>query len=141
WKKTEGTLSIHSIYTRRREIFYWLTVLAAFAFGTAIGDMTATTLSLGYATSRIVFAVLMFLPLIAYRMFGLNDIAAFWFAYIMTRPVGASFADWFGVEKAYGGLGFGRGPVSLTLTVCIILLVGYLMVSGKDRTLNTRRLA
>lgn len=132
WKKVEGTLSIHSIYTRRREAFYWLTVLAAFAFGTAAGDMTATTLQLGYLASGIGFSVLLILPLVAYFLFGLNEIFAFWFAYIMTRPVGASFADWFGVSKAYGGLGFGRGPVSLFLTIWIVLLVGYLVVSRID---------
>jgi uncharacterized membrane-anchored protein len=123
WYKSEKTLSIHSIYTRRREGFYWATVLATFALGTATGDMTATTLHLGYFSSGVLFAVLIALPAVAYKLFRLNEIAAFWIAYILTRPLGASFADWMGVTKARGGLDFGTGPVSLTLILIIIVLI------------------
>jgi uncharacterized membrane-anchored protein len=92
WYRSEKTLSIHSIYTFRRELFYWATVMTTFALGTAAGDMTASTLGLGFFTSGLLFAFLFALPAIAHWRFGLNDIAAFWFAYILTRPLGASFA-------------------------------------------------
>lgn len=117
WYRVEMTLSIHSIYTRRREFFYWATVLATFAMGTATGDMTATTLHLGYLASGVLFSVLFVLPGLCFWLFGLNDIFAFWFAYVMTRPLRASFADWLGMSHSVGGLGYGRGSVSLVLTV------------------------
>ena len=90
WYLTEKTLSIHSIRTPRREAFYWATVLATFALGTALGDMTATTLHLGYLASGIMFTVIFFIPAVGYRWLGLNAIVAFWFAYVVTRPLGAS---------------------------------------------------
>jgi len=131
WYVSEKTLSIHTIYRGRREIFYWATVIAAFALGTAAGDMTASTLRLGYFASFVLFAVLFALPGLAYWLFGLNEIGAFWFAYIMTRPLGASFADWLG--KPYlGGLGLNDGKVALVLTILIIGFVGYLTVTRKD---------
>jgi uncharacterized membrane-anchored protein len=132
WYLCEKTLSIHSIYTRRRELFYWATVLATFALGTATGDMSATTLNLGYFASGVLFAVLIAVPALGYWLFGLNEIVAFWFAYIVTRPLGASFADWMGRPSNAGGLGLGTGEVSLALAILIILLVGYLTVTRKD---------
>lgn len=123
WYKKEGTLSVHSIYTRRREAFYWLTVLTTFALGTAAGDMTATSMHLGYLASGLMFAAILALPAIAFYKFGLREIAAFWFAYIMTRPVGASFADWMSATTDHGGLGWGKGPVTYVLTVLIVILV------------------
>jgi uncharacterized membrane-anchored protein len=126
WFRTEGTLSIHTITTRRRELFYWLTVLVTFALGTAVGDLTATTLHLGYFVSGVVFAAAIAIPAIAFRLRWLNAVPAFWFAYIITRPLGASFADWMGVSHARGGLGWGTGPVSAVLAVLIAILVGYL---------------
>ena len=131
WYASEKTLSIHSINTPRREMFYWATILATFALGTAAGDMTAATLGLGYFSSGVLFAVLFAVPALAYRLFGLNAIVAFWFAYIMTRPLGASFADWFG-KPSLGGLGLGDPKVSLVLTILIIGFVGYLTVTRKD---------
>jgi uncharacterized membrane-anchored protein len=133
WYLSEKTLSIHSIYTRRRELFYWATVMATFALGTATGDMTATTLGLGYFSSGVLFAVLIAVPALGYWLFGLNEILAFWFAYIVTRPLGASFADWMGRPHSLGGLGLGTGQVSLGLAILIIVLVGYLTVTHKDR--------
>ena len=115
WYKVENTLSIHSILTPRREIFYWIAVIATFALGTAAGDWTAITLKLGFLTSGVLFAVLFALPAIAYWKLRLNGIIAFWFAYIMTRPFGASFADLFGKARAAGGLGYGNGLVSAVL--------------------------
>lgn len=130
WYATEKTLSIHSITTLRRELFYWATVMATFALGTAVGDLTAATLGLGYFASGILFAVLFAAPFLVRRWFGLNEVAAFWFAYIMTRPLGASFADWFG-KSSLGGLGLGDEKVSLVLTILIIAFVGYLTVTRK----------
>jgi uncharacterized membrane-anchored protein len=131
WYASEKTLSIHSIYRGRRELFYWATVIATFALGTAAGDLTASTLRLGYFPSLVLFAILFALPALAYWLFGLNEIVAFWFAYIMTRPLGASFADWLG--KPYlGGLGLNDAKVAPVLTILIIGFVGYLTVTRKD---------
>ncbi|HEY0541713.1 MAG TPA: hypothetical protein VGD53_25320 [Actinoallomurus sp.] len=132
WYVREKTLSIHSIFTWRREVFYWATVMATFALGTAAGDMTAVSIHLGYLTSGVMFAVLMAVPALAYWRLGLNPVFAFWFAYVVTRPLGASFADWLGVSRARGGLALGTGPVSLALTVVILGFVGYLAMSRKD---------
>ncbi|WP_194908527.1 COG4705 family protein [Catenulispora rubra] len=131
WYRVEGTLSIHSITTPRRELFYWLTVVTTFALGTAVGDMTATTLKLGYFSSGVMFAVLFAVPAVAYK-FGLNGIFAFWFAYVVTRPFGASFADWMGVSAKRGGLAWGTGPVSLVLLGIIVVLVAVLAVTKMD---------
>jgi uncharacterized membrane-anchored protein len=140
WYKAEKTLSIHSINTRRREIFYWAAVLATFAMGTATGDMTAMTLHLGYLASGILFIVLFVLPGLGYFLFRLNPIFSFWFAYVMTRPLGASFADWFGKPKSITGLGYGDGIVVAVLTVLIVIFVGYLTVSKRDVQKESARL-
>lgn len=136
WYFYEKTLSIHSIYTRRREAFYWAAVMVTFSLGTAAGDMTATTMNLGYFSSGILFAVLIAIPALAYWLLGLNEIVAFWFAYIVTRPLGASFSDWVAVSHIRGGLGLGTGPVSLVLTVIILGLVGYLAITRRDVKLS-----
>lgn len=135
WYRSERTLSIHTITTRRRETFYWATVWATFALGTAAGDWTAGTLKLGYLDSGIVFAVLIALPALAHFLFRLNAIVAFWAAYVVTRPLGASFADWFAVPPARGGLHFHFGPVSLGL---FVLFAALLLVapSNKHRRLD-----
>src|SRR5471032_1267865 len=130
WYRSERTLSIHSIYTRRREQLYWATVLATFALGTAAGDLTATPLHLGYLVSGLMFGGVFLVPAVAYWLFGLNEIFAFWFAYIVTRPLGASFSDWLAVTRNKGGLGLGPGTVSLGLTIVIVAFVGYLSVRG-----------
>lgn len=143
WYASEKTLSIHSIFTVRREIFYWLTILATFALGTATGDLTATTLGFGYLSSGILFAVL--IAIVALSHAGLkaimgaehrhesrNTVFAFWLAYILTRPLGASFADWMGKASSAGGLGWGDGLVALVLFVFIIIFVGYMSFTQKD---------
>ena len=132
WYRVEGTLSIHSVRTRRREAFYWATVMATFALGTAAGDLSATTLHLGYFSSGVVFAVLIAVPAVAHHWFRMNAVLAFWFAYIVTRPLGASFADWMAVARKHGGLGWTTGPVSLLWAVVILGFVGYLSLSRKD---------
>ena len=130
WHRSEKTLSIHRIFTLRREFFYWATVMATFALGTAAGDMTASTLGLGFFTSGLLFSFLFTLPAIAYWRFGLNEIAAFWFAYILTRPLGASFADWLGKSQNHGGVGVGTGQISLILAMLIFSFVVYLSFSS-----------
>ena len=130
WYRTERTLSIHSIRTPRRELFYWATVLATFALGTAAGDLTATTMRLGYLASGVLFAVVIAVPAVGYRWLDLNPILAFWAAYIVTRPLGASFADWAAVPHGRGGLDLGYGPVTLAMVGAIVLVVGYLSVTA-----------
>jgi uncharacterized membrane-anchored protein len=131
WYRSERTLSIHSIVTRRREVYYWITVFATFALGTALGDLTATTWHLGYLTSGVMFAVIIAVPAIAWRA-GLNPVVAFWFAYIVTRPLGASFADYFSKPHSLSGLNFGDLPTTLVFVVALAALVGYLQVSQRD---------
>jgi uncharacterized membrane-anchored protein len=131
WYLCEHTLSIHSVYRGRRELFYWAVVIATFALGTAAGDLTAATLNLGYFPSILLFTVLFALPALAYWLLGFNAIAAFWWAYIVTRPLGASIADWLG--KPYlGGLGLGDGKVSLVLLILLVLFVAYLSLTRRD---------
>jgi len=132
WYLTEKTLSIHSINTRRRELFYWAVVFATFAVGTATGDMTATTLHLGYLSSAILFAGVIVIPVIGFWLFGLNEVIAFWFAYVVTRPLGASLADWMGFPHSVGGLNWGHGTVALVTTFMIAVFVAYLSVSRVD---------
>lgn len=139
WWANEGTLSIHTINTRRRERFYWATVLATFALGTAAGDWTATDLNLGFFSSFLLFAGLILVPAIAYRL-GANPIAMFWFAYIITRPLGASFADWMDYPRRSGGLQLGTGPVFAVLAIVMIALVAVLArqerAEGESRALG-----
>jgi uncharacterized membrane-anchored protein len=132
WYLSEGTFSIHSITTPRRELFYWAAVLATFALGTAAGDLTAVTFGLGYFGSIILFGAIIAIPAIGYFRFGMNSILAFWFAYVVTRPVGASVADWLAVSSARGGLALGTGPVSLVLAAMIAGFVYYLAKTGRD---------
>jgi uncharacterized membrane-anchored protein len=132
WYRSENTLSIHSIHTTRRELFYWATVLATFALGTAAGDLTATTFGLGYLSSGILFAIVIAIPAITYWKLSMNEIVAFWFAYILTRPLGASFSDWGAVAQSRGGLGLGSGPISLSLGILIIVLVEYLTITHRS---------
>ncbi|HVB14237.1 MAG TPA: hypothetical protein VNH38_05710 [Candidatus Dormibacteraeota bacterium] len=141
WYRSERSLSIHSIHTRRRELFYWATVLATFALGTAVGDWTANTMQLGFFPSGVLFTALFLIPGVAYWLFKVNSVLAFWVAYVLTRPIGASFSDWMGVPRAYGGLNWGRGAVALCLAIPMVLLVGYLAFTQRDkqRSLNVGR--
>jgi len=139
WYRTEHTLSIHSIDSQRREAFYWLTVISTFALGTAAGDMTATTFHLGYLVSGVAFTLLIAVPAVAHRWFSLNAIVAFWFAYIVTRPLGASFADWLGVSHARGGLNWGTGAVSIGAAILIAGVVAYLAATQPPASATARR--
>lgn len=124
WYKTQGSLDMHSIDNRTREVFYWLTVLFTFALGTAAGDFAADSLGLGTLASTFVFLAIILLPAVAYERFGLNEVLAFWFAYTITRPLGASVADWLGVPAPYGdGLQLGTGPVSLVSGIVLLAVI------------------
>ena len=138
WHRTERTLSIHSIVTPRREIFYWAAVLATFALGTAWGDLMAFTLRLGFLTAALIFLVVIAIPALAHRFAGMNSVLAFWFAYVITRPLGASFADWMGFPSNAGALGWGHGAVSLGCTFLIALGVAYLSLSRVDLQSTSR---
>jgi uncharacterized membrane-anchored protein len=132
WYAVEKTLSIHSIYTPRRECFYWAAVVSTFAMGTAVGDLSAITFHLGYLLAALMFGALILIPVVGYFRLGWNAVFAFWFAYVLTRPLGASVADWLGKPKNLRGLGIGSGPVSLVLAVLIACFVAYLAVSKID---------
>ena len=132
WYRSERTLSIHSIYTQRREVFYWAVVFATFAEGTALGDWTAVSLHLGYLASGIMFFVIILIPAVAWWRFGLNSVVAFWFAYVITRPLGASFADYFSKPHSLSGANYGEATVALITTLIVAVLVGYLAVTRRD---------
>ncbi len=133
WYRSEGTLSVHSITAGRREIFYWAAVLATFALGTALGDLTAVVWHLGFAWSALLFAVLITLPALGRARFGLHPVLAFWSAYVLTRPLGASVADWLGKPPHLaGGLGLGDGPVAGVALVLIVGLVAWCAVTRRD---------
>jgi uncharacterized membrane-anchored protein len=132
WHRSEGTLSIHSITTRRRELYYWATVFATFALGTALGDYTASVLNLGYLSSGILFAVIILIPALGWWRFRLNAVVAFWFAYVVTRPLGASFADYISKPHAISGANFGDGPTSAVLLIAIAALVAWLSIARND---------
>ncbi|MBU6213750.1 MAG: hypothetical protein KGP01_04830 [Actinomycetales bacterium] len=123
WQRLERTLSIHDVDTTRRELFYWAAVMTTFALGTAAGDWSAVTLNLGYFGSGVLFLAAFAISGLLSRFVGLSGIAAFWLSYILTRPLGASFADWMGVTPARGGLHWGTGWVSLVLAAVIAALV------------------
>jgi uncharacterized membrane-anchored protein len=131
WHRSEGTLSIHSITTRRREGYYWAAVLATFALGTAAGDLTALSLNLGFFPSVVLFASVIAIPAVGWWRFNMNPIVAFWFAYIVTRPLGASFADGFS-KTTNGGLGLGDGTVSALALVVFLGLVAYVAITKCD---------
>ena len=132
WYASERTLSIHTIVTTRREGFYWLTVLFTFALGTAAGDLTAERLAVGYWKSALLFAALIGLVYALHLKVGLNAILAFWIAYILTRPLGASIGDYLSQPKADGGLGLGTTVTSVIFLLTILTVVVYLSLTKVD---------
>jgi uncharacterized membrane-anchored protein len=132
WHRSERTLSIHSIITTRRELYYWATVYATFALGTALGDFTAHVLHFGYFGSIVLFAIVIMIPAVAWSRFGANSVLCFWFAYVVTRPLGASFADWFSKPHYLSGLDYGDLPVAVVLVLLLALLVAYTAVARYD---------
>jgi len=131
WYRSEGTLSIHSIDTPRREKFYWAAVLGTFALGTAAGDLTAYQLNWGFWPSAVLFAGIFAMPAVGWWRFNWNPIFAFWFAYVVTRPLGASFADGFS-KPTNGGLNLGDPAVSLIALVLFAALVAWITVTKRD---------
>lgn len=123
WWRVEGTLSVHAITTTRRELFYWAAVVGTFALGTAAGDFAAVGLGLGYLPSIALFAVLIAIPAAGFRLGRFDGVFAFWFAYVLTRPLGASVADWLGKPASEGGVGLGSGWVSLGFALVMVALV------------------
>ena len=128
WKQSEGTLSVHSITTARRERFYWGTVLLTFGLGTALGDTTAMNFGLGFGGSIVLFGVLILVPFGLWRL-GLDATAAFWASYVLTRPLGASVADYLGKKS---GLGWGDGTVTLIGLALFAGLVAYATLTHSD---------
>jgi uncharacterized membrane-anchored protein len=133
WYANERTLSIHSIYTRRREAFYWLAILFTFALGTAAGDLVAEQLNIGYWKSALMFASVIGLVVIAWKYAHLNAVLAFWLAYILTRPLGASIGDFLSQPTADGGRGFGTAGTSAIFLATILAVVVYLARTKKDQ--------
>ncbi|HEX3803630.1 MAG TPA: hypothetical protein VHV75_12405 [Solirubrobacteraceae bacterium] len=131
WYRSERTLSIHTINTRRRERFYWAAVFATFALGTAAGDLTALEFNLGFWPSVLIFAAIIAVPAIGWARFNMNPILAFWFAYIVTRPLGASFADGFS-KPTNGGLNLGDGTVSGIALIVFVALVAWITTTRRD---------
>jgi uncharacterized membrane-anchored protein len=134
WYASEHTLSIHTIYTTKREAFYWLAVLFTFALGTAAGDLTAERLAVGYAWSAVLFAAIIAAVAVAHYRFKLNAVLAFWIAYILTRPLGASLGDLLSQARVDGGLGLGTTVTSIIFLVAILVVVVYLSITRKDAT-------
>jgi uncharacterized membrane-anchored protein len=132
WYASERTLSIHSIVTRRREAFYWLAILFTFALGTAAGDLVAEKLNVGYALSAIIFAGAIGVAALAHYRFGLNAVAAFWIAYVLTRPLGASIGDYLSQDRDAGGLGLGTTVTSALFLATILAIVVYLTRTRRD---------
>jgi uncharacterized membrane-anchored protein len=133
WYASEGTLSIHSIRTPKREAFYWLAILFTFALGTAAGDLIAEHLSLGYWKSALLFAASIGIVALAHFKFGMNAIVSFWLAYILTRPLGASIGDYLAQARADGGLGLGTVGTSAIFLATILGVVTYLAKTKKDQ--------
>ncbi len=131
WFLSEGTLSIHSIVTRRREAFYWLAILFTFALGTAAGDLMAESLGLGYLVTGVIVAALIAGAALAWKI-GLNSVLAFWMIYILTRPLGASIGDYLSQPSTHGGLGLGTTVTSLIFVGGILVTVSYLSVTKAD---------
>ncbi len=137
WNYSEHDLSVTTIRTTRREAFYWTAILFTFALGTAAGDLIAEGMGLGYWVSALIFAGLIAAVAVAHLRFGLNGVVAFWTAYVLTRPLGASIGDWLSQAPADGGLGLGTTVTSLLFLVTILALVAYLAISGRDAVERT----
>jgi uncharacterized membrane-anchored protein len=132
WYASEKTLSIHSIFTTKREAFYWLAILFTFAFGTAAGDLVAENLKVGYLNSAFVFVALIGVIAVGHYRFKLNAVLSFWLVYILTRPLGASLGDYVSQTQSRGGLDFGTKKTSAVFLVLILGLVVYLTKTRKD---------
>ncbi|MEA2902534.1 MAG: hypothetical protein QOH36_2421 [Actinomycetota bacterium] len=133
WYRSEGTLSIHSIRSPKREAFYWLAILFTFALGTAAGDLVAESLNLGYWKSALMFGAMIALVAAAWRYLKVNAVLAFWIAYVLTRPLGASLGDYLSQDRSAGGLGLGTIVTSALFLVTILGVVVYLTRTKRDQ--------
>ena len=131
WYHSEKTLSVHTIYTIRREVFYWIAILFTFALGTAAGDLVAERWQLGYVVSGLIFATLIGCVALGYFVFKVNAVAAFWAAYVLTRPLGASFGDYLSQSTADGGLGLGTTNTSIAFLLIILGLLAFSSLGRK----------
>lgn len=134
WWWVERTLSIHEVFTSRREAFYWLAILLTFALGTAAGDLVAEQFGLGYLATGILFGMIILSLSLGYVALGLDPITGFWLAYILTRPLGASFGDLLSQPTDYGGLGLGTIVTSIVFLGCIMLVVIWQSLPGRRAT-------
>jgi uncharacterized membrane-anchored protein len=130
WYRSERTLSIHTIVTTRRELFYWAAILFTFALGTAAGDLATEALGLGFNVGVVVFGALIAAIAAAYYL-GANAVLAFWLAYILTRPLGASLGDLLSQARTYGGLGLGTAYTSIGFLIVIVALVTFVSFDGR----------
>ncbi len=121
WYRVEGTPSIHTVVTTRRELFYWGAVVGTFALGTAAGDLAAFALHLGFANATMIFLVLFAAPGVRFALTRRHPVWSFWSAYVLTRPLGASVADWLGFPRVIGGRGVGAGTTALSFSALIAL--------------------
>ena len=133
WHRLEGTLSIHEVKTDRREMFYWLAILFTFALGTAVGDLVAEKVGLGYLATGLLFGLVIAAVAFAFYALKMNAVLAFWLGYIFTRPLGASFGDLLSQPREYGGLGWGTTITSLVFLLVIAGTVAALTLTGRDR--------
>ncbi|MFC0220367.1 putative membrane-anchored protein [Pseudochelatococcus lubricantis] len=141
WYAIEGTLSIHTIYSFRREAFYWLAILFTFALGTSVGDLVAEQFAIGYLTTGLLFGAIIAAIAVIWYVLRTNSILAFWLAYILTRPLGASFGDLLSQPIEYGGLGFGTVITSLIFLICIVAIVAYATLRQSRSEARTRAAA
>ncbi|QKE72761.1 hypothetical protein HPK19_08040 [Arthrobacter citreus] len=144
WYLSEKTLSIHSIFTRKREVFYWLAILFTFALGTAVGDLYSEQLGLGYFNTGLTVIIVILCVFLAWKFLKLDGMLAFWIAYILTRPLGASLGDYLSQSKVNGGLGLGTTSTSIIFLVAILAIIVFLAVtkidiSAKDETTKTNK--
>lgn len=137
WYRIERTLSIHTIFSLRRELFYWGAILCTFALGTAAGDLATEAVGLGFQTGVVVFSVLIASTWTAFRFFGANSVLTFWIGYILTRPLGASLGDLLSQVQAYGGLGLGAKLTSAIFLVVIVCLVGIAQSNSSEEAPST----
>ncbi|WP_336772773.1 COG4705 family protein [Paenibacillus sp. MMO-58] len=137
WYLSEKTLSIHSIYTRKREVYYWLTILFTFALGTAVGDLYSEQLGLGYFNTGLTVVIIIAIMYLAWKWLRLDAVLAFWVVYILTRPLGASLGDYLSQTKVNGGLGLGTTITSVIFLVAILAVIIFLAVTQIDTVPNS----
>ncbi|MFL0198507.1 hypothetical protein ACJDU8_23540 [Clostridium sp. WILCCON 0269] len=138
WFISEKTLSIHSIFTLKREVFYWLAILFTFALGTAVGDYVAEELALGYTLTGLIVLAIITCVFISAKYFKFDSILTFWIAYVLTRPLGASLGDFMSQPKSLGGLGLGATLTSIIFLSAILAVVLFLSLTKRDKIENEK---